>query len=70
MGTSDSTPMVLAVFGLAFAALGAINQLIRHPPVSVDLTLRNGNGEFVVLGLTLAIAGVVLRQLKHRRAGA
>ena len=47
-----------AVFGFTLVLLGVINQLLRHPPLVVDLTLRNGNGGFVVLGLLLATAAI------------
>lgn len=39
-------------------AASLLNQLIRRPPLTVDLTLRTGNGGFVVLGAALAAAGL------------
>lgn len=55
-------PMVpaVAVFGVALCVLGTINQLIRQPAIEVDLTLRKGNGGFIVLGMALVLAGLVL----------
>ena len=58
-------------FGLLLCATGALNQVIRRPPLAVDLTLRTGNGGFVVLGTALAAAGVAAELAsRHRRAGA
>jgi hypothetical protein len=47
-------------FGLVLCAAGAINQAIRRPPIVVDLTLRTGNGGFVVLGVVLTAVGLML----------
>ena len=50
----------LSLFGLLLLALGTINQLIWRPPMAVDLTLRHGNGGFIVVGGVLALAGSTL----------
>jgi hypothetical protein len=61
---SPPLPIARAVigFGLFLCAAGVINQAIRQPPIVVDLTLRTGNGGFVVLGVALAAAGLALRR--------
>jgi hypothetical protein len=56
----------LAVFGGVLGALGAINQAARHPPLVVDLTLRRGNGGFVLLGVTLWAVGVLMHRRRRR----
>jgi hypothetical protein len=61
-------PEALAVFGGALSVLGVINQSVRHQPFVVDLTLRRGNGGFVVVGVTLAAAGVLMHRQKQREA--
>ena len=43
--------------------LGVLNQIIRQPLIVVDLTMREGNGGFVVLGTALFSVGVSLRYL-------
>jgi hypothetical protein len=50
-------PAVLALFGIGLTLFGALNQVLRKPPVVIDLTLRTGNGGFVVLGALMAITG-------------
>jgi hypothetical protein len=56
------------LFGVMLFVLGTVNQLIRRPPIVVDLTLQTGNGGFIVLGAVLAFVGVTLRRLKTRPA--
>lgn len=56
----------LAVFGIVLGSLGAINQLVRQPPLVVDLTLQRGNGGFVVVGLALAAAGALMGLWRRR----
>ena len=51
---------VVGLFGLGLCAAGALNQAIRRPPFVVDLTLRTGNGGFVVVGAALAAVGLSL----------
>jgi hypothetical protein len=46
-------------FGLAPAIFGSVNQGVRRPALTVDLTLRSGNGGFIVFGFCLALVGVV-----------
>jgi hypothetical protein len=63
--SNDSLPWwtaMLAVFGVGVALLGAVNQVIRKPPMIVDVTLRTGNGGFVVFGVSLALAAVMWRK--------
>jgi LPXTG-motif cell wall-anchored protein len=54
-------PFALAAiaFGLSLGVFGTINQLIWRPPLSIDLTLRQGNTGFIVLGAAIACAGGV-----------
>ena len=54
--TNGSLPSewLLLTCGAMLAIMGLANQLIRRPPWVVDLTLRTGNGGFVVLGILLA----------------
>jgi Zn-dependent protease len=47
-------------FGLALCVFGTINQLIWSPPLSVDLSLRQGNAGFIVLGAASACVGGAL----------
>jgi hypothetical protein len=56
------------VFGIALCALATINQVVRRPPIDVDLTLRKGNGGFIVLGAAVALAGLMLARSEHRAA--
>lgn len=61
-------PFALATiaFGLALCVFGTINQLIWRPPLSVDLTLRQGNAGFIILGAASACAGgVILWRRRH-----
>lgn len=58
----------VAVFGGALTALGAINQMVRRPPLVVDFTLQRGNGGFMVLGAALTAAGVLAHPRKRREA--
>ena len=52
-----------AVFGLVLSVLGAVNQLIRRPPLNADLTLRKGNGGFIIVGMALLTAGLLSLRL-------
>jgi len=65
-----SFPIALAamVFGSTLCALATVNQLIRHDPLAIDLTLRHGNGGFIVLGAALIAAGLLLRDLRLLRS--
>jgi hypothetical protein len=60
-------PLGLAAmaFGVMLCALATINQLIWRPPLDVDLTLRKGNGGFIVLGAVVALLGVMLARSKR-----
>lgn len=60
---SGSLADALAILGLTMVVLGVLNQIIRQPPIVVDLTMREGNGGFVVLGTALFAVGVSLRYL-------
>lgn len=59
--------VVSAVIGVALGGLATVNQLIRHPPIEVDLTLRAGNGGFIVLGAVLFISGTMLARRERDR---
>src|SRR5262249_27232879 len=75
LGDVDSSPpnlpfaWVVAAFGVVLCAAGAINQAIRRPPIVVDLTLRTGNGGFVVLGVVLTGVGLTLWLTRHKQTG-
>lgn len=68
LGASVSLPTVtLAGIGALVATLGLINQLIWRPAFVIDLTLRQGNGGFVAIGLAcILVAGA----LAHHHAKA
>ena len=59
------TKAILA-FGAALCVLGVINQLVRRPPIEVDLTLRTGNGGFVVLGAAMVFVALFSRVARNR----
>ena len=69
---TSQEPFPLAVaaiaFGLFLSASGTLNQVIRHPAMDVDLTLRTGNSGFIVLGAALALTGWLITRRAHRRA--
>ncbi len=48
----------LITAGALLTLLGALNQAIQATPLEVDLTLRHGNGGFMVLGLAILSAGM------------
>ena len=48
-------------------ALGTLNQLIWRPAFTVDLTLRRGNGGFILLGLCCVVASLALPKILDRR---
>jgi hypothetical protein len=50
-----------AVVGAMLCVVATLNQVIRHPPIEFDLTLRTGNGGFIVLGALLLAAPAVSR---------
>ncbi len=58
----------VTVFGSMLVVLALINQLIRRDPLTIDLTLRQGNGGFIILGASLAALGVVLRRERRLHA--
>jgi hypothetical protein len=58
---ASSLAGALAILGLTMVVLGVLNQSIRQPPIVVDLTMREGNGGFVVLGAALLGVGVFFR---------
>ena len=51
-------PIIVGV-GALLIVLGAMNQVVRRPPLGFDLTLRTGNGGFIVIGLVLGAAVLV-----------
>lgn len=61
-------PITKAVvaFGATLCVLGVINQLVRRPPIEVDLTLRAGNGGFVVLGAAMVFVALFSRVARNR----
>jgi hypothetical protein len=61
-------PLILGV-GALVAVLGAVNQLVRRPPLGFDLTLRTGNGGFIVIGLVL-VAGALVATARRRQRNA
>ena len=56
----------IVAFGAALCLLGVINQLVRRPPIEVDLTLRTGNGGFVVLGAAMVFIALFSRVARNR----
>jgi hypothetical protein len=56
-----------AVFGLVLSVLGVVNQLIRRSPLNADLTLREGNGGFIIIGMSLLTAGLLSLCLARRK---
>ena len=58
---AGSLARALAILGLIMVVVGSLNQIIRQPPIVVDLTMREGNGGFVVLGTALFAVGVFFR---------
>lgn len=61
LSAAGSLAGALAMLGLTMMVLGLLNQIIRQPPIVVDLTMREGNGGFVVLGTALLVVGVSFR---------
>jgi hypothetical protein len=57
----SSLAAAFAMLGLTMALLGALNQIIRKPPMAFDLTMREGNGGFFVIGAALFAAGAFFR---------
>jgi hypothetical protein len=59
----------LIVSGLVVSVLGTINLLIHDPrgPIDFDLTMRHGNGGFIVNGMALAALGFALMRLSVER---
>jgi hypothetical protein len=57
----------LITAGALLTLLGALNQAIQATPLEVDLTLRHGNGGFMVLGLAILSAGIGARRLSGSR---
>ncbi len=56
----------IVAFGAALCVLGVTNQLVRRPPIAVDLTLRTGNGGFVVLGAAMVFVALSSRVARNR----
>ncbi len=59
------TTKAIAAFGGMLCVLGVINQLVRRPPIEVDLTLRTGNGGFVVLGVAMVFVALFSRVVRN-----
>jgi hypothetical protein len=68
LGRPFPTAMAAMLFGCTLLVLGTLNQVIRRPPIDVDLTLRTGNGGFIVLGLAFAVTGMLLARRTNRQA--
>ncbi len=51
----------LATLGATMAISGALNQIVRQPPLMMDLTMRAGNGGFVALEILLLAIGLSFR---------
>lgn len=66
--TSRVLPVASAVtlFGGVLVVLALINQLIRRGPLTIDLTLRQGNVGFIILGASLAALGIALQRDPRR----
>jgi hypothetical protein len=56
----------IVAFGAALCLLGVINQLVRRPPIELDLTLRTGNGGFVVIGAAMVFVALFARVARNR----
>jgi hypothetical protein len=56
--------------GVAFSVLGLINHLIHRPLESIDfdITMRHGDGGFIVNGTVLAVLSFILKRFgaRHR----
>jgi hypothetical protein len=61
---------VAGVVGLGLCVVSALNQALRRPPLTVDLTLRTGNGGFIVLGAVLGAGALIAGRVNGRPAGA
>ena len=61
--TFPFAPAAIA-FGSGLIVVAVINQVLRHDPFTIDLTLREGNGGFILLGAMVAVLGAIL---PHRR---
>lgn len=59
--------MTVAAAGGLIAALGLLNQLIWRPPFIVDLTLRRGNGGFVVIGVACIVVAAAVAHHRGRQ---
>jgi hypothetical protein len=59
-GSRRSIAAGLLSVGALVVVLGTINQFIGRAPFTTDLTLRRGNGGFVVIGFGCLIGGVAL----------
>lgn len=66
LSTASSLAGALAMLGLTMVVFGAANQIIRKPPIALDLTMREGNGGFVVLGTALFAIGAFWRYRNRR----
>jgi hypothetical protein len=55
----SSLPFGAIVFGSMLAGLALINHILRRDPWTIDVTLRQGNGGFIVVGAMLALLGTI-----------
>jgi hypothetical protein len=60
--------LLLTASGIAVSLLGAANYFIHDPrqPIDFDLTMRHGNGGFIVNGVALAALGFFLMRFSVR----
>ena len=56
-GAAGFPALTIAVMGALVMVLGLLNQIVRHQPLALDLSLRHGNGGFVALGGLCSLIG-------------
>ena len=59
----------LMIFGIVFTTMKVVGHLKREPrePLLFDLTLRRGDGGFIVYGIALTLLGIALLVLDAKR---
>jgi hypothetical protein len=62
--------LVFLNFGFVFATMKTVQHLKQQPPEPLlfDLTLRRGDGGFIVYGVAAAVLGSVLIGMEYRRS--
>ena len=68
-GICSHAALPLVAFGIALSVLGLINHLIHEPLAAIDfdITMRHGDGGFIVNGTVLAVLGFILRRSRVRQ---